>query len=547
MGERMEVKHYPAQVPLKLEIPEFPVPQILTNSAKEFPNETALISGKEKISYRELEEKSNCFAHSLQRLGVKKGEKVAMLLLNSFEVAITFFGTLKAGAILVPLNPRFTEKELKYILRDSEVKVVICFGPLIKKIEQVVEKETKIITTPLPKGMVGFPKQLMLELWKIGRILRKKSLGIPFKKLLQESPNYQKVRIKPDDLAVIQYTAGTTGQSKGVMITHKNIIANVLQINAIAWTMEKSKETFLVIVPPFHVAGLVNILCWGIYLAAKQVLLPRFHPSEALEAMLKYKPSFFFGVPAIFAALLKVMKTKGKGYRFDFLKFAAIGTAPCSTSLFRKLQKIFPEITEGYGLTETTGVCFANPIGGLKKVGSVGIPFPGVGVKIVDPQSREELRHREIGEILIKGPNVSPGYWKLHKETEKIFKNGWIATGDAGYIDEDGYLYIVDRLKDIINVRGEKVSSLEVERVLAEHPAISEAAVIGVPDPYWGEKVVGYLVLKKAITTREILEYCRKNLADYKIPQKFKIVESLPKSAMGKILKRELRKEVVLA
>jgi long-chain acyl-CoA synthetase len=213
--------------------------------------------------------------------------------------------------------------------------------------------------------------------------------------------------------------------------------------------------------------------------------------------------------------------------------------------LFEVLDKIFPALTEGYGLTESTGVCFANPIGGLKKIGSVGIPFPGVEVKIVD-DSGKELKPREKGEILIRGANIASGYLNLPKETEETFKEGWLSTGDVGFLDEEGYLYIVDRKKDIINVRGEKVGSIEIEQVLESHPSVAEAAVVGVPDPYWGEKIVALVVPKAPIDIEELLEHCKKNLTGYKIPQEIKIVESLPKSSIGKVLKRKLRETTIV-
>jgi long-chain acyl-CoA synthetase len=523
--ERVWLKHYPPQVPHEIEVPEISVSQILTNSAEQFPQNIALTFAptRAEMSYRELEEKTNFFAGALQKLGIKKGDRVAMMLPNTFETVITFFGALRRGTIVVPLNPRYTPRELQYMLTDSGARMIVCLEemyPIIKEIPGV----EKIITVSMGTSS-GFS-------------------GIPFQTLLMSEAQREEVKINPNDPAVIQYTAGTTGIPKGVVITHRNIVANVIQITRFCWTMQEGKEEFIVAVPPFHVAGLTNIITWGIYLAANLVLLPKFDPVETLQAITNYTPSFFFGVPAMYAALLKIMQESRKKEKFEFLKFSAIGTAPCPFLLFKALKEIFPELTEGYGLTETTGVCFANPIGGLKKDGSVGIPFPGVEVKIID-EFEKEVNAGEKGEIIIKGPNVSPGYWNLPEETKENFKDGWVRTGDVGYLDEDGYLYIVDRIKDIINVRGEKVASREVENILQLHPSVAEAAVIGIPDPYWGEKVVAYLALKEPVNVEEILEHCRKYLTGYKVPKEIKIVESLPKSAVGKVLKRILREQVV--
>jgi len=520
-------KHYPPQVPHSITIPKIPVSQILTDSANRSPKDIALVFApmRAEMTYGDLEEKSNCFAGALQQM-IKKGDRVAMLLPNCLEMAIAFFGTLKAGGVIVPLNPRFTPNELQHVLADSETRVIICFEQMYPIVAQIKERVTveNIITV-----YMGPPSDK----------------GIPFQKLVAGSPGYKEVGILPNDIAVIQYTAGTTGLSKGVIITHENIVSNVLQLNAFCWPMEKGKETFVVAVPPFHVAGLVNVVSWGIYIGAKLVLLSKFDPVETMETIVQYGSSFFFGVPAIYAAMLGAMQRIEKQYRFDSLKFCAIGTASCPLPLFQVLDKIFPALTEGYGLTESTGVCFANPIGGLKKAKSVGIPFPGVDVKIVDIDSGKKLNAGKRGEILIKGPNIALGYWKHPEETEEVFRAGWLHTGDIGCLDEDGYLYVIDRIKDVINVRGEKVSSVEIEQVLESHPAIAEAAVIGKPDQFWGEKIIAFVVLKEPQNVESILAYCQENLTDYKIPREIRIVESLPRSGVGKILKRKLREEPI--
>jgi long-chain acyl-CoA synthetase len=522
--EKVWLKHYPSQVPHDIQVPEISVPQILTDSAGQFPQNIALTFAptKAKMSYWELKEKTNFFAGALQKLGIKKGP-VAMMLPNCFEAVITLFGTLSAGAILVPLNPQYTPRELQYMLANSGAETIVCLEEMFPMVAQIKDTPLRNIITV----RMGPPSG--------------EERGIPFHRLIAERTCGEKVKITPGDLAMIQYTAGTTGVPKGVMITHRNIVTNVIQISKFCWTMEPGKETFVVAVPPFHVAGLTNIIIWGIFLGATLVLLPKFDPVETLRAITDYRSSFFFGVPAMYAALLKIMQKGGKKEKFEFLKFSAIGTAPCPPLLFKTLKEIFPELTEGYGLTETTGVCFANPIGGLKKEGSVGIPFPGIELRIVD-DSGKELKPREIGEILIRGPNIASGYWKLPKETEETFKEGWLHTGDVGFVDEDGYLFLVDRKKDIINVRGEKVSSREIEQVLESNPTIVEAAVVGVPDPYWGEKIVAFVVLGGPTTEKEIIEYCKRYLTEYKLPREIRVVDSLPRSSVGKVLKEKLRK-----
>ncbi len=520
--EKAWFRHYPPQVPRSITIPKIPVSQILTNSANRSPEDIALVFApiKAEMTYGELEEKSNRFAGALQQM-IKKGDKVAMLLPNCLEMAIAFFGTLKAGGVIVPLNPRYTPNELQHVLADSGTKAMICFEQMYPMVAQI--KEGVMIENIITVSM-GPPSDI----------------GIPFQRLVAGPLNYKEVEILPNDIAVIQYTAGTTGLSKGVMITHKNIVSNVLQLNAFCWPMEKEKETFVVVVPPFHVAGLVNVISWGIYIGAKLVLLPKFNPAETMETITQYKSSFFFGVPAIYAAMLGAMQEQ---YKFDSLKFCAIGTASCPLPLFQILDTIFPALTEGYGLTESTGVCFANPIDGLKKAKSVGIPFSGVDVKIVDVDSGKKLNPGEKGEILIKGPNIALGYWNHPEETEKVFGAGWLHTGDIGCLDEDGYLYVIDRIKDVINVRGEKVSSVEIEQTLESHPSIAEAAAIGVPDQFWGEKIIAFVVLREPQSVKLILAHCQKNLTDYKVPQEIRIVESLPRSGVGKILKRKLRED----
>lgn len=496
-------------------ISEIPFHQLLSTVAKKYPEKIALIFGPSgaEMSYQTLEEKSDRFANSIQKLGIEKGDRVAMILPNSFEAVLAFFGILKTGAIVVPLNPKYTLTEFEQFISDSETKMVICLDEMAPLFNQLKET-TKI--------------QKVISIQEIQKLLN------------EYSPEYEKVSIYPaKDLAVLQYTAGTTGRPKGVMITHRNMIATVEQLQEAIRLGPEDRQ--LLLVPPFHVAGIVDCVGITVYTHGRIIIMPKFDPLTALQMISKYRITWIFAVPAMLQAFLRVIQQTGNTWGMESLKLCATGTAKCPLSILKAFSQIGIQIVEGYGLTETTGVCFANF--NPNKLGSVGTPFKEVEVKIVDPDGKE-LPRGEKGEILIKGPNIALGYWKLPEETKRTFKNGWLHSGDVGYLDEDGYLYIFDRIKDIINVRGEKVSSIEVEEVLQSHPAVAEAAVVGIPHSYWGEEIVAFVVLKEQSEPTLLQKYCQKLLADYKVPKRIIPVSHLPRSSIGKVSKRELKKQI---
>jgi len=532
------LKSYPPDVPFHLHYPEIPLYAFLDEVAKDWPDKIALVfapTGTE-MTYAELLEKTNRFAHALQNLGVKKGDRVTIMLPNCFQFVIAFYGILKAGAVVTPLNPRYTPRELQELLSDSGAEIMICLDqmyPLIKSIQPATSIQ-RIITV-----------QLSPEPIKTGKDALHFSVLIS-----QNAPNFRPVEIDPkEDLAALQYTAGTTGRSKGVMLTHRSITCVVVGIRICSGELGKAngrQETFLGVVPPFHIAGILANLLLPTYIGAKTILLPRFNPRETLAAISQYRITYFMAVPAIYNALLSAQNRESDRYSLLSVKFAHTGTSPCPIYLLQEFDKRFKYgLLNAYGLTETAGVCITN-LTKFNKFGSVGFPLPDLEIKIIDQRTGKISQSREVGEILLRGPHITKGYWHSPKETKETFtEDGWLHTGDLGRLDPDGYLFIVDRVKDIINVRGEKVSSLEIEMVLEEHPAVTKAAVIGVPDTYWGERVIAFLTVSEEVTEEELIAFCKKRLTDYKIPREIRILDHLPLSSVGKILKKELRKEAI--
>jgi len=531
------LKSYPPDVPFHLHYPEIPLYAFLDEAAKDWPDKTALVfapTGAE-MTYAELLEKTNRFAHALQNLGVKKGDRVAIMLPNCFQFVIAFYGILKAGAVVTPLNPRYTPRELQELLSDSGAETMICLDqmyPLIKSIQSATSIQ-RIITVQLSPEPIKASKD---------------ALHFPVL-IAQNDPDYEPIEIDPkEDLAALQYTAGTTGRSKGAMLTHQGLVWVIMRVRLnLESVADKKQEVFIVAVPPFHVGGIVGYIGLGPSVGAKMILFPKFQPKEVLKAITLHRPTYFFGVPAIYSAFSQLMSREPNAYSLESLRFCASGTAPCPIHLLQEIgEKTKDGLFNGYGLSENSGVCVLGPITGLNKLGSVGLPFPDLELKIINPKTKEEVSQGEIGEILIKGDCVMKGYWHLPQETkDTLTDDGWLHTGDLGRLDEDGYLFIVDRIKDVINVRGEKVSSLEIEMVLEEHPAVTKAAVIGVPDTYWGERIIAFLTVSEEVTEEELIAFCKKRLVDYKIPREIRILDHLPLSSVGKILKRELRKEAI--
>ncbi|MGP3667403.1 MAG: long-chain-fatty-acid--CoA ligase [Candidatus Bathyarchaeota archaeon] len=539
------LKNYNSFVPETLEYPNVPISYLVKSSVKDFPEKPALYYGNRKVTYREFGDYIARFAAALDEMGVKKGDRIGILCLNTPQYLITFYGALEIGAVPTGVNPLLTPRELEYILVDADIETLVTLDLFLPRVQEVKEKTSlkHVIVTRLN----DFPGDESLP-------EPQKIIGtISFLDLLKHDSNPPQAKIDPkNDLAILQYTAGTTGLPKGVMLTHANIVANITQI--LAWLeFKKGEEIVCSSFPFFHLAGLAFNMV-AVAATAAQVLITNPRDIETTFDLIdKHHPSILCNVPTIYIMLLRHPRFNSSA--IGKVRMFVSGAAPLPTEILREYQqKTNGVMIEVWGMTEASPVLTANPVKGHKKAGSVGIPLPDTMVKVVDMETGvKELPIGEQGELIAQGPQVFyKGYWKKPKETAEALKNGWYYTGDVGYMDEDGYFYIVDRKKDIINVSGYKVASREVDDILLQHPAVSMAATIGIPDPErpGSEVVKTYIVLKEGYKpspelAEEIKQWLRKLLAPYKIPKIIEFRRELPLSATGKILKRELKKETV--
>ncbi|BAU64850.1 AMP-dependent synthetase and ligase [Stanieria sp. NIES-3757] len=485
----------------------------IERASKLFPDKTALIFEEKSYTYQELDRLANRMANGLTKLGVTKGDRVALFLPNIPEFIISYLGTLKLGAIAVSLNVMLKSSEVSFILNDCTAKVLVTTEELR---EQVIKPDIPQLQT------------ILLAEQQIGR-------GISLDWIIANaSPEAEAIDLNKKDPAAIVYTSGTTGFPKGATLSHGNIVSNMAAQNHCC--NMTSGDRLLLYLPLFHCFGQNAVLNAGLNVGATIVLQRRFNPEQVLDAILTEKITMFFGVPTVFITLLNLNPSILANVRYFFS-----AAAPMPVEIAQKWQEQYGiVIHEGYGLTETSPCACYNHNSNYK-FGSIGTPIDNVAMKIVDTEGKE-LPPGEIGEIAIKGSNVMLGYWNRPLETAKVLKNGWFHSGDIGSMDEDGYFYIVDRLKDMINVSGFKVYPAEVENVLYQHPAVAEAAVYGLPDPFKGETVNANIVLKDGytITETEIAAFCAEKIATYKVPKCFKFVDAIPKNATGKVLKRLL-------
>jgi long-chain acyl-CoA synthetase len=549
--EKPWLAHYDPGVPHEVEVPSIPLWRFLEDSARRFPNQVALEFLGKTLTYQELWDKSRRFAQGLRELGVKPGDRVAIMLPNTPQFVIAFFGTLMAGGVGVNVNPLYTPRELRHQLQDAGAETLVILDHLLPRFLEV-ERETpvkRVVVTGI-KDFLPFPKNL---LYPLKAKKDKLPLGFPkregfyaFQSLLQHPPATPHAS-DPEDLALLQYTGGTTGISKGAMLTHRNLVANVLQIDAWDSTAKDllGKGVMLGALPFFHVYGMTVAMNYGLYSGYKIVLLPRPEIHAVVEAIEKHGVTHFPGVPTLYVAFNNFPGIEKRNVKS--IRICLSGAAPLPVEVAKRFEEITgARLLEGYGLSEASPVTHSNPVLGPIKKGSIGMPLPSVEAKVVDEEGKE-VPLGEVGELIVKGPNVMKGYWNRPEETQKALKDGWLFTGDLARMDEDGYFYIVDRKKDMIIAGGYNIYPREVEEVLYGHEAVQEAAVVGVPDPYRGETVAAFIVLKGdyrgKVMEKDIEAFCRENLAAYKVPRIIQFRDSLPKSSVGKILRRELRDE----
>ena len=550
MTSKPWLSQYPSEIPAEVHYDPIPLQEFLTRSTAKFPNKTAMHFLGKDISFTEFYTSALKFANYLQKLGIVKGDRVAIMLPNCPQNAIAYFGILYAGAIVVQTNPLYKEREISYLMSDSGAKAIITLDLLFPRVSSIM-KETElenVIITSI-KDYLPFPKNILypfVQKKENQLIVNVEHRGVHhLYNEIMKSTVADEIPLDFDfekDLALLQYTGGTTGPPKGVMLTHKNLIANAEMCNAWLYKNVPGEEVTMGILPFFHVYGMTTVLIVSVMSGNKMVLIPKFDFKTALKEIEKQKPTLFPGAPTIYIGLLNHPDVEK--YDLSSIKACISGSAALPVDVQEKFEKVTGgKLVEGYGLTETSPVAIANFVWeGQRKSGSIGVPWPNTDATILPPDSSERMKIGEVGEIAIKGPQVMKGYWNRPEETNESFRDGWFLTGDLGYMDEDGFFYVVDRKKDMIIASGFNISPREIEEVLYEHDAIQECVVAGVPDAYRGETVKAYIVLKegKNVTEEELDQYCRSNMASFKIPRIYEFRDELPKTAVGKILRRAL-------
>ena len=527
-----------------------PLYALLTDSAKLHPNNLCIHYQGRNLSYSQVDEISSRFAAALVSLGLKKGDRVAVFLPNMPQLVFAYFGILKAGGVVVMCNPVYVSRELGYQLKDSGAEIVVCCKTvakgrdLFKSLEECREGLAlkHVISTSLTDYLPPLKKRLA-GLAGIKDVQRERTLD--FVKLVEDNPPMSApVAVDPaNDVALLQYTGGTTGVAKGAMLTHYNLVSNAMYGAALFPLTEH--DISLCALPLFHIYGLTVTMNAPISVGGAIVLLPSFHVEEVMKTIQGMKVSTFSGAPAMYIAINS--KPNAKSFNMRSVRVCMSGGSALPPAVRRKFIELTGgNLVEGYGLSETSPVTHVNPLkGGVVKDGSIGPPFCETDAKVVDSENRYKvLPVGEIGELAVKGPQVMKGYWNQKEETDMVLEEGWFLTGDIAKMDEDGYFYIVDRKKDMVNVGGFKVYPREVEDVLFEHPDIKEAGVVGVPDEFSGEVVKAFVVLKdpaKSLSEKEVIDFCTTRLAKFKVPKKVEFVPELPKTLIGKVLRRKLR------
>jgi long-chain acyl-CoA synthetase len=534
------LKHYDYWVPEVANFARQPIYQILNLAAAQFNDRPAIVFLDAKLSFGELKQQADKLATALTRLGVGKGDRVGIMLPNCPQYLISFFAIVRLGAIVTNVNPIYTPREVELVARDSGMRAMITLDSLAgtvlgvqpgTRIEHIIttsitEYSANPETVSAPAGTLSF-SELVASI---------------------NTPELPHVEIDAqEDVAALVYTGGTTGVPKGAMLTHYNLYAAAVQCTL--WGgpfVRRGEDRFLLVIPYFHVYGLVVGVLFGVWQGAMQIPIAKFDANLLLKAIKDYKPTYFPGVPTLFISLLNHPDAQTSG--LDRVQRFNSGSAPLPIEVIEQFERLSGAMLfEGYGMTETAAMATSTPTLAKRKPGSIGLPVTGTECRIMDLESgNHEVAQGEEGELCIRGPQVMKGYWNKPDDTADAIRDGWLYTGDVARMDEDGYFYIVQRKKDLILVSGFNVYPTEIEEVLFTHAAVKEAAVIGVSNQYRGEAVKAFIVLKEDVQAapelaEELTEYCRGRLARYKVPSIIEFIGSLPKSAVGKVLRRELK------
>jgi len=546
---------YDEDVPKELEIPEVPLFKLLDDSATHYPDRVSLVFFDKKITYALLNEYTNRFSNALkEKWDFGKNDVVALFLPNSPQFVIAYYGSIKTGATVTPINPLYTSRELARQLKSSNAKVLITLDIFKDRVDEAV-KETNIqgiVYTGIDDFLPGIKAFLYRLKEKKPKINFNGKTTVRFKEMIEEySSSPPKASIDPkEDVVALMFTGGTTGTPKSAMLTHYNLVSNVYQIDSWLGYQRKAKDVMMGLLPWFHIYGQTAVLHTGLHRAATIIVLPRFQLEETLKAIVKYKANIFHAVPTIYSLI--VNKPDIGKYDLRSIEACISGAAPLPVAVAEKFEKITGgKLREGYGLTETSPVTHVNPIYGKYKFGSIGVPVPNTYAAIAHPEEPIFLPPGETGELVISGPQVMKGYYNAEEENKRVFFEAfgkrWFRTGDMAKMDEEGYFYIIERKKDLIKYKGYSVYPREIEEVLYNHECIAEAAVVGVPDPNVGERIKAFVVIKNEckgkVNENDIIEYCKQNLAPFKVPKEVEFRDSLPKTTVGKILRRVLKEE----
>ena len=551
MKDRPWFQHYDEGVPYHIEYPQIPVHRLFEQAVEKYPDTPCTIFKGSKISYSEMHEITDRLAAGLADLGVKKGDRVGIFMPNTPQFVMAYFAVIKLGGVVIATNPLYSPREIEHQANDAGIEVMLVMSNFYTTIKDVQSK-TKIrclvvtnIKETLPPVLAflfgltkekkgGFRVELAEgDVWMQDLINQYKS---------EDRPN---VEIDPDDIAMFQYSGGTTGIPKGAIAMHRNLVANALQIRSWMTNAEVNKEVFLVAIPLFHVYGMVVGMLFAIYIGCPMVMIPNPRDlDDVIKSIQKYKATIFPGVPTLYNAINNHPDVLAGKYDLSSIKACLSGSAP----LMRETKDKFEALTggvvfEGYGLSEAPTATHCNPLLGENKTGSIGMPFPDVDACIISLDDEvTEMSTGEIGELVIKGPQVFKGYHNMPTETANTLRGERLYTGDIAYMDEDGYFFIVDRKKELIKPGGYQVWPREVEEVISENPKVLEVGVAGIPDPYRGETVKAWVVVKpgETMTEDEVKDWCREKLAKYKVPSQVEFRDELPKTTVGKVLRREL-------
>ncbi len=544
-----------AKLDIPNDVPRFakPLHAFLDEAARDYPDRPAVLFHNRRVSYARLKQDAERFAFGLRELGIGKGDRIAVMLPNIPQTLTAFWGVVKNGATLVMVNPLYMETELVGHLCDAGCKAMILLDRFWAKVAPLRDRlpvKTFIVTTVA--DALAFPLNLLAQAKSL--LARGKDRpALPYGrdvvrwKAVAGARGSWSCPADPErDIVLLQYTGGTTGTPKGVMLSHASLGTNAFQTLAFIRERRETPHSFIAVMPFFHVYGLSVCAVIPALLAAAVAPVPQYTPIDMLRLISKVKPTIFPGAPAIYNSLLQ-QKTLGD-YDLTSIKLCISGSAPLARDILDRFKQVTgASILEGYGLTEASPITHANPDSkGLRKENSIGMPIPGTLARIVDMERGEEtLPPGELGELAVKGPQVMLGYWNRPEETARTVRDGWLYTGDLAFMDEEGYFFIMDRKKDLVLVGGYNVYPREVDEVLMAHPDIQDAVAVGVPDALKGESIKAFVVPRKGASLKksDVTAWCRARLASYKLPRSVEFRESLPKNLVGKVLRRMLRQE----